>query len=104
MFNRTSGTKLPDANTVACYYTVLVCTGGFYTPRLTKREDTVSNMYFADLEAIRLHIDPTLAGTVGGKVCYVGTDALTDGCACLCEILRRYAGLTSCQCATLLFS
>ena len=61
---------LPNASTITCYYTVLACTGGFYTPRLTKREDTVSNMYFADLAAVRLHIDTTLAGTVGGKVCW----------------------------------
>jgi len=60
-----------------CYENILVCDQGYYVP-VEHRVVPVQgnpvifnpNSYSCQLQAVRLHIDPALAGTIAGTVCY----------------------------------
>ena len=88
-----------------CYQNIVVCDQAYYVPRETKYNDT-DHSYLSQLDAVRLHIDPTLAGTIGGTVCYYRIGAIEDGCDCLCAILLQFGlstnpELTNCSCVRL---
>ena len=89
--------KQGSISSFICIQNVLVCDQGYFVPRQNTAAQL--NGYSAQLEALRMSWDPSVAGTVGGRVCYERTFASTDGCACLCAILLTYAtGLTNCRC------
>ena len=101
----------PGVQSGDCYDNLLVCDQSLYVPVENRISPAISNNVFNNpisysmmLQAVQLHIDPSVAGKIGGVLCYDRMGITSDGCDCLCGILVAYEymmGLTNCKCVNL---